>query len=243
MDKRSVAVGTYTIHVRSVGTPTKTTLVLVHGLGVSGDYYLQYADQLSADFDIHILDLPGYGKTPKPKAALTIRQLARVVEQYCILLGLDKPSLVGQSMGAQIVAHAAAQSPMLFRSIILIGPTSNKKERVLPMQAFRLAQDTFREKLKTNRIVFVNYLRMGMFRYLATAKDMVNDHLEVTLLRVPVPVLVVYGSEDPFVPKDWAEKLAAAAPLGSAIAVNGAPHLVQMDKPGELAAITRRFLQ
>jgi pimeloyl-ACP methyl ester carboxylesterase len=237
----SVQVDSMTLQVRRAGSADLPSIVLIHGLGVSGDYYLPYAKCLSDHFDVHILDLPGYGTTPKPPKALMIRQLSRLVSGYVVQQNVPTPILVGQSMGAQIISHVAADSPAVISGIILVAPTSNRAERTLPHQAFRLAQDTFKERLSTNLIVFSNYLKMGFFRYLATAKDMVKDNLEETLKQVTVPVLVVYGTEDPIVPKEWAERLVKAAQNGSIAKVKGAPHLIQMDEPQELATATREF--
>jgi pimeloyl-ACP methyl ester carboxylesterase len=41
-------------------------LVLVHGLGVSGSYFVPAAERLATDFDVYVPDLPGHGLSHTP---------------------------------------------------------------------------------------------------------------------------------------------------------------------------------
>ena len=51
---------------RRCGTPGAPALVLVHGFPTSSIDYFALAGELSAEFDIHVLDFPGYGLSDKP---------------------------------------------------------------------------------------------------------------------------------------------------------------------------------
>jgi pimeloyl-ACP methyl ester carboxylesterase len=60
-DRREVGVFS-----RRCGTPGAPPLVLVHGFPTSSIDYFALAKELSGDFDIHVLDFPGYGLSDKP---------------------------------------------------------------------------------------------------------------------------------------------------------------------------------
>ena len=51
---------------RRCGTPGAPALVLVHGFPTSSIDYFALAGELSSEFDIHLLDFPGYGLSDKP---------------------------------------------------------------------------------------------------------------------------------------------------------------------------------
>ncbi|BBY19835.1 alpha/beta fold hydrolase [Mycobacterium stomatepiae] len=51
---------------RRCGTPGAPALVLVHGFPTSSIDYFDLARELSSDFDIYVLDFPGYGLSDKP---------------------------------------------------------------------------------------------------------------------------------------------------------------------------------
>ena len=243
MKRIPLTINSHVIHLRKYVTGNKPSIILIHGLGVSGDYYLTYAKKLEPFFDVYIIDLPGYGKTPKPKSPLTIQALSNIVTAFVSSNDLKKSIIVGQSMGCQIVCHAVVNSPDLFSKALLLAPTTNKNERSVAMQSVRLFQDTLHESLKINAIVFLNYARMGVRRFLITANFMVNDHIEEVIKHINIPVLIVSGSQDKIAPKAWAKYLAKNAPDAQAIEIQKAPHLLQYQKPEELVRITREFTQ
>ncbi len=51
---------------RRLGTPGEPPLVLVHGFPTSSFDFFALANELSSEFDIHVLDFPGYGLSDKP---------------------------------------------------------------------------------------------------------------------------------------------------------------------------------
>lgn len=42
-------------------------VVLVHGLGLSGTYLLPMAQELARDYRVWVPDLPGFGRSGKPR--------------------------------------------------------------------------------------------------------------------------------------------------------------------------------
>lgn len=54
------------VFTRRCGTPGKPPLVLVHGFPTSSIDYFALAKDLSSEFDIYLLDFPGYGLSDKP---------------------------------------------------------------------------------------------------------------------------------------------------------------------------------
>lgn len=232
----------HALRVQEFGLDSNPPAVLIHGIGVSSEYFVPYAKKLASNFKVYALDLPGYGKTPKPKQPLTIEELADVVISFMTDNKIQNSVIVGQSMGCQIVTHAAVKMPRLFSKVILLSPTVNKEERSVLKQGWRLCQDTFNEPVSANITVFRNYIRMGIRRYLITARYMVRDRIEKTLARVTVPVLVVRGEKDPIVPKNWADFLSRTTPNGSMVELASAPHLLQMESPKEAAHITKEFI-
>lgn len=232
----------YTLHDRRFPKEGAQPVILIHGVGVSGRYYESFARELAQDYSVYVPDLPGYGKTPKPPAPLAIPELARILREYIRTTGIEKPVLVGHSMGCQIVAHAWRQEPDICDKLILLGPTVNPRERSLTMQALRLFEDTLHEPPSANVIVFGDYLRMGPARYVQTSRNMVRDHLEDTLTGCTIPLLLVRGERDKIVPRDWLDTLAQVVPQAQIYEMPGQPHIVQYQHAQELAAICRPFI-
>src|SRR5690606_35442151 len=101
----------YQIGVRSNSyQPHQKTIILIHGIGVSSAYFIPLAQQLSRSYNVFALDLPGYGTSPKPKKPLTIQQLAAVAGSFITKHSLGSVTLIGHSMGCQIVAELNTQN-------------------------------------------------------------------------------------------------------------------------------------
>jgi len=187
--------------------------------------------------------MPGYGDVPAPSHPLSPLEQADVVAEYVGMVGLRNAVIVGQSMGCQTAAQFALRHAHYCEKLILIGPTVNKWERRLSLQAFRLFCDTFREPLKMNLVIVHDYFHMGVSAYLVTSRHMIADHIEETLRRVTVPVCIVRGEKDGIAPRRWAEYLAGIPRQAEVHHIKGGPHNIQYTSPKELFAVCKNFLK
>ena len=238
------SIGNYTIGVRSnTFNPHKESVVLVHGIGVSSAYFVPLAKELEQNFNVFALDLPGYGTTPKPKKALTIPQLADVVHLFILANHLTHATLIGHSMGCQIIAHLRDIQDGSVAKLILLAPTVNKNERSIVMQGIRLFQDTFRESPAANFVIFKEYAKMGPFRYLQTSRLMVRDIIETTMQKGTLPALIVNGEKDPIVPGPWTHFLSQSSPNVTRKEINSVPHAFHFSYPEKTAAVCETFIK
>jgi pimeloyl-ACP methyl ester carboxylesterase len=103
---------------RRCGTPSAPALVLVHGFPTSSIDYFALASELSADFDIYLLDFPGYGLSDKPPEpyVYSLYDDARLLA-YAIthVWGLTQYRMLthdrGSSVGMIAVGMLGAQDP------------------------------------------------------------------------------------------------------------------------------------
>ncbi|MEX5302007.1 alpha/beta fold hydrolase [Kocuria sabuli] len=235
-------VGPRAVDVRGTFDPALPPVVLVHGIGVSGEYFLRLAKRLAATHDVYALDLPGSGTTPKPPRPLTMAELGYVVVGAAAELGLERSAAIGHSMGCQIVVHAVKDHPGACSAYVLLGPAVDPDARGLLVQARRLMRDALREPLDTLAVVLRGYVRMGPVRFLRTARYLLRDRIEENIRGCTVPGLVVRGQRDPVSRRDWARHLARSAPDAGFLEIPGAPHAVQHTHPGDVAAACVRFL-
>lgn len=240
---RRLHIGGHAVDVRGTFAPELPPIVLVHGIGMSTEYFQPFAEVLASTYDVYALDLPGYGSTPKPPRVLSISELGEALAQVVRDLSLDAPILVGHSMGCQIVVDALANHSGLGKGYILLGPTVDPTARSLPGQAWRLFRDMLAEPLTTNLVVFRDYLRMGPIRHLRTVRHMLNDRTEETIPRCTSPGLIVRGEQDPVPSAEWVEQLVRLAPEASLRKIPGGPHALHHHKPHELAAACAPFLE
>ena len=210
-------------------------VVLVHGIGVSRRTFGPLSKVLSAGRRVLAPDLPGFGTSRGPRDVLTIEEHASVIEQLIREEGLERPTLVGHSMGAQVVAEVAARNPELAERVILIGPVVEPGTRSAARQAWRLIRDARFEPRDANMIMLTDWFRAGPRRYFATVPSMVEYPLEDRLARITVPVVLVRGEHDPVTPLDYLHHLAVLTPDATVVEVPGAGHMAMYCRP-ELVA-------
>lgn len=86
---------------------TGRKLLLIHGLGGSGQSWSTIFDRLSQQRTVIAVDLPGHGATPAEADSGTFLGLVGSVERYIAEHGLKGVDVVGSSMGARIVLELA----------------------------------------------------------------------------------------------------------------------------------------
>jgi pimeloyl-ACP methyl ester carboxylesterase len=216
-------------------------VVLVHGIGVSSRYFRRLAGELAKTYRVYVLDLPGYGTTPKPKRPLSVAELGDVVNRVIQKINIVDPALIGHSMGCQIIAQAERRQPG-YKGLVMISPTINKDERSLPLQAWRLFCDGFKEPPTTNAAIFQDYLRMGPIRYLRTTRLMLEDAIEVSLEHIKAPVLFMRGTRDGIAPRPWIDFLKSITTRSQTVEIQGAAHAMHHTHVPEVAQACRDFI-
>lgn len=217
--------------------PTDRHYVLVHGLGVSSQYFEPIAARLARTGAVYLLDLPGFDGVPHQGRRLGIGGYAGVVAGWIEQEGLADPVLIGHSMGAQVVVETLARTPELASRAVLVGPPVNASERSPTRQALRLAQSSLHESFGTRRTAAAGYLRCGPHWILSVLPCLLEYAIEERVAQVSARTLVVRGTWDRVSPHGWTTTLADALPRGSHAEIEGASHAVVYEHFVELAEL------
>ncbi|QFG68615.1 alpha/beta fold hydrolase [Ornithinimicrobium pratense] len=214
---------------------TGQQFVLVHGIGVSSRYYTRLARVLANTGGVHVVELPGFGGAPRPDTPLSVEDHAATLNAYVRQAGLDRPVLVGHSMGVQVVVEAALQEPALYPCVVGIGGVVDPSARTAWRQAARLGLDTLREPPLANYAVLRDYVRTGPRWYLRTLPIMLGYRLEEALPRLRAPLLLLRGTRDPIATQSWAEQMQRLAPDARLVTLDRAAHVAMYSRPDDVA--------
>lgn len=97
-------------HVVGAGEP----VVLIHGIGHRRQAWGEVPQRLNdRGYDVYVVDLPGHGtsRTPTRPDGYSMRSTAEQLERCFASLGLDRPHVVGNSLGGAVgleLAHTGA---------------------------------------------------------------------------------------------------------------------------------------
>jgi pimeloyl-ACP methyl ester carboxylesterase len=81
------------------GSNDTSALVLIHGISMSRRYFHKQLTALSTSHRVIAVDLRAHGDSEKVDSGHTVPQYARDIDQFLRALGLDRPVLLGWSMG------------------------------------------------------------------------------------------------------------------------------------------------
>ncbi len=215
-------------------------IVHVHGFGISGTYLEPTAAVLASRYRTYVPDLPGMGRSLRPKHGLDLQGLARVVIDYCDTVGVEKPILVGNSLGCPVIIEVAASFPDRVKSAVLVSPAGGPNNQPLGRALRQMAQDGYREPIGMLPIATRDYLRFGVLQSLSLFKAMTAYPTLENLHLLDVPTLVIAGARDPLVKFSNAFVL-AALPHVSAVKVPGA-HALNFSAPELVAELIHAHL-
>ena len=109
------------IHYRDEGNNERPVIVLLHGFNGSLFNFEGLVSLLAEDFRLVSLDLPAFGLTGAvPSANYMIENFVNTVLEVTTQLGIEKFSIVGNSMGGHVAWRYVLEYPDQIQGLILI---------------------------------------------------------------------------------------------------------------------------
>src|SRR5882757_10978992 len=95
-------------------------VVLLHGWGTSGRVWDAQRTEFAGEYRIITVDWRGCGGTSAVDTGNTISQIAEDLRDVIVKLGLDKPIVVGTSMGGTFAVELAIRWPELIGGVVTV---------------------------------------------------------------------------------------------------------------------------
>ncbi len=248
----------------AAGDHASQPLVFLHGIGGAAR---AWRDQLNAFGDRYFAiawDMPGYGGSV-PLPTVSISALADALRAFLLQVGATRPVLVGHSIGGMIVQLLLSKSPDVARAIVLAqtSPAFGKPdgEWQKTFTDARLGPLDRGETLASLAPSLVGELvgddpdigGMALARdcmaavpettYRATMLALMGFDLRHALKNIAVPTLVLSGSKDNNAPAPMMAKMASYIPSAEYVEIEGAGHLVNLERAGAFNAALDQFLK
>ena len=236
-------------------------VVLVHGIPGSSRVWKGVETALAVDHRVFVPDLLGFGTSPRPTAAreLWADRQAEALAKTLDTAGVTEACIVGHDFGGPVALALSRQRPDLLRSCgllaantfadtpipmpiraatwPLIGRVAGSALFSEPALALMLRQGSSKRLPReiylgdTAQRAAIGTIFSHALRNLST----LYEPMEQALRKLRVPVLVGWGTEDPFFPKAQGERTATAARRARLVVYPGAGHFLPSERPRELA--------
>ncbi|WP_433201272.1 alpha/beta fold hydrolase [Dactylosporangium sp. CS-047395] len=238
---RMVEVDGLRLHVREHRAAGAPVWVLLHGLAVSHRYLMPTAAALCPD-SVHVPDLPGFGRSGKPRTVYGTERHAAVVAAWMDREGLRTARVLGNSFGCQVAVELAVRRPDLVSALVLVGPTVDPASPTAAGLFGRWLRDTVHERAWEIPILARDVRDAGPRRILATLRRSVEHRIDQRLPAVAAPVLFLRGEHDPIAPRGWLDRAAALTPRAAVAEVPGAAHNAVTTAGATVAALASSFV-
>jgi len=106
-------------------------LILLHGGLGSGEMFGPILPTLSAAHQVIAVDLQGHGRTADIDRPIDIRFMADDIAALIEHLGLEKPDVMGYSLGGGVAFQVAVRHPELIRRLIIIS-ANMRRDAIYP---------------------------------------------------------------------------------------------------------------
>lgn len=240
-------------------------IVLVHGLGASSILWNRVRDGLRPGYRVVLVDLRGAGETSEHEAQeLSLAKWASDLEGLFGVLGIERPVLVGHSLGASVALKYALSHPDGARALVLIAADaslSNLAPRML--KAAKLVGDVglptwvdeywsknppfSAASLEREPGLLDEYRAMLL---LNDPEDYVRQCLAIAgaedlsdrLGDVRQPALVIVGGDDDRTLPEQGRALAARLARGRALEIPAVGHTLPLEASDEVVGAIRAFL-
>jgi len=228
----------------SVAPPDAPVMMHVHGFGLSGRYLLPTAERLQDDFHTLVPDLPGFGRSGKSPTGLDIPDLAHAAVRFLDDRGIERATLVGNSMGCPVILEFAHHYPDRIDRTVLVSPAGGAYNRPLRRAVGQLSRDGGREPTSMVGVAVPDYLRFGVPSTVRMFRALTQYPSLQRLLELSIPTLVVIGDRDPLMPHASRVQEVANATDNHVLVVQieGAAHAINFSHSGELAHLIRLFM-
>lgn len=138
----------------------KPVMVMVHGVTDIGLCWTTLALKLQKSYDIYMLDARGHGLSDPFTPADNGETLVKDVVAFVQVMKLEKPILMGHSMGAATVMRVGAEHPDLAKAIIMLDPMlgrfpgapANDSTRNRPPATTQVRPSTAPDRLSVNMV-------------------------------------------------------------------------------------------
>lgn len=255
-------------HYQRLGIQHDTTLLFIHGGGITGsELWQQNADYFSGKgYDVLLYDLYGRGYSDRVAIeytpALFGRQLSELLDTLHISGHLN---IISMSMGSLVALDFASLYPDRVNNLIMIDPaiTGDYRANVLlkiPVVSNLLMTLYWYPRSVENQrkefadaAVFTTYSkRLELFMNFEGYKHMnystwmntLNQNKSELLTKLKInSLLLLYGDKDPYFSASHAEKLKLLRSSIEVISVPGAGHMPHLEKPELVNPILRAFLE
>ena len=239
---------------------SKSTLILVHGLGASAERWSRAIPYFEKEYHIIVPDLIGFGYSDKPVVDYTTDFFSDFLKKFLDSLGIEKPNIISSSLGGQVTAEYASKNKNI-KKLTLVSPSGVMKQSTPALDAYIMAALYPNEANAKNAFEmmegsglevdasivegFIERMKLpnAKMAFMSTILGLKNAEMITNKLQsINVPTLIVWGSADPVIPINHADGFVSSIKDCRFYRMDNCGHTPYVQDPKGFAKIVLDFL-
>ncbi|MBS1683078.1 MAG: alpha/beta hydrolase [Bacteroidetes bacterium] len=235
-------------------------VILIHGFCETHEIWDRFAEQLSKKFEIFVIDLPGFGSSPLPVRPFKISDIASGILDWIKQSRIQRPVVIGHSLGGYVGLAMAQQKPEIFSGLGLFQSTAypDSEER-------KINRNRVIDFVKTHGIdPYIDTYVPGLFfdkghpaiytvdeiarktkieSLIAYTEAMRDRESTIEVLKnFKSPFLMLAGEQDCVIPQEIAKELSTIAPRSTFCLLKNVGHMAMYESPQESLEAVEGFV-
>lgn len=220
-------------------------IVLLHGWGQNIEMMKPLGDLLADNYNITIIDLPGFGKSKEPDIILDVGDYTEIVHDLLEKLEIKKPTLIGHSFGGRISIRYGATYNV--EKLVLCGAPCVKTKKNLTLKEKMLKSAKKLPGMEKLADIAKNYIGSPDYKNASPMMrdilvKVVSEDLSDYAKQIKVPVILIWGEHDEAVPLEEGRMLEKLLSDGAMIVLPGT-HYAYLENLYQVGAIINRFME
>jgi 3-oxoadipate enol-lactonase len=250
------------LHYDLAGPGSAPVVLLLHGLGSSGDDWSRQVPALTDRYRVLTVDRPGHHRSDRARGFPSVAAMAAIVNGLLESLEIPRAHVVGLSLGGCVAIALTLAAPGRVRSLVIAngfarlrpsgaramarGATRLVLALVAPMRvvAAFVAGEAFprREDDALRRAAIERIASNPRRRYLATLTAILRFDVRDRLAEIRCPTLVLAGSRDRTVPVHARHELREGIFGAELRIIEDSGHVSQFDQPAAFNSLVLQHL-
>lgn len=237
--------------------------IILHGLMGSSDNWLPQAKMLSDQYHVYSVDQRNHGQSPHDKA-FNYKELANDLKDFIQQHKLEKPIILGHSMGGKTAMNFAVANPEMIDSLIVadIAPKYYKVHHQTIINGLKsIPIDTIKTRAEADQVlseyVPEEDVRQFLLKNLSRKAEggfswkinlpVIEKNLEDIGQDIQFegtfdgPTLFIRGAKSSYVKDEDRDRIKQLFPKTTLVTMDTG-HWVQAEKPQEFVEVVRNFL-
>lgn len=220
-------------------------VVLLHGWGQNIEMMKPIGNPLSKEFNVTIIDLPGYGESSEPPFPWEVSDYVDALKKLLDELKIDNPILIGHSFGGKISLLYASMYKV--KKLVLFG--SPFKQEITKLSLKTKVLKALKKVPVLNKLEGFAKRHIGSEDYRNASdtmrKVLVNTvNLDITeqVKKIEAPTLIVWGTLDEAVPLERAYELESLIKDAGVVVYENCTHYAYLENLNQTINILYSFL-